>query len=78
MMKIDDFCQIVAKGLEVDASMISPNTTADEIDAWDSLGHLTLLMHLDQEFDGISKDVPELGSTNSVMEIYELIAHKLP
>ena len=40
---------------------------------WDSLGHLTLLMKLDEKFDDITEKIPELASATSVKEIISLI-----
>tara|TARA_Y200000002_G_C22522155_1_gene596018 strand:+ start:657 stop:893 length:237 start_codon:yes stop_codon:yes gene_type:complete len=74
MINEDRLFQVVADGLEVDASDISIETKASDISDWDSLGHLNLLMKLDEAFDDISEKVPELASASSVKEIYELVS----
>ena len=75
-MKIDEFAQVVAIGLEVDPSLVSGDTQAVEIETWDSLGHLTLLMHLEKVFDGLTADMPEVGGATSVRELYDCFAKK--
>ena len=46
----DKICAIIAKALEVDLEFVTPETTSNDIDDWDSLGHLTILMELGAEF----------------------------
>jgi acyl carrier protein len=75
-MDIDSFARVVAEGLEVDPSLVSGATQASDIETWDSLGHLTLLMHLEKEFDGVTADMPELGGATSVKEMYDSFAQK--
>jgi acyl carrier protein len=75
-MKIENFAKIVAEGLEVDPLMVGPDTNPSDIEEWDSLGHLTLLMHLEKEFNGITNDMPELAGAGSVREMYEMFASK--
>ena len=73
MISSDDLLKAVANGLEVDLSDISMETKASELSDWDSLGHLNLLMKLDENFNDISEKVPNLASASSVQEIYDLI-----
>ena len=73
MISSDDLLKVVADGLEVDLSDISMETKASDLSDWDSLGHLNLLMKLDENFNDISEKVPNLASVSSVQEIYDLI-----
>ena len=74
MISEDHLLQVVADGLEVDVSDISIQSKASEIKDWDSLGHLNLLMKLDEAFDDVSERVPELASASSIQEIYDLVS----
>ena len=74
MIEQDSLLEVIADGLEVDVSDISIDTKASDIEDWDSLGHLNLLMKLDEAFGDISEKVPELASASSVKEIYELVS----
>jgi len=73
MISSDDLLRVVAEGLEVDLSDVSMDTKSSDLVDWDSLGHLNLLMKLDENFDDISEKVPNLASVSSVKEIYDLI-----
>ena len=73
MISSDDLLRVVAEGLEVDLSDVSMDTKSSDLVDWDSLGHLNLLMKLDENFNDISEKVPNLASVSSVKEIYDLI-----
>ena len=73
MISSDDLLKVVADGLDVDLSDISMETKASDLSDWDSLGHLNLLMKLDENFNDISEKIPALASASSVKEIYDLI-----
>lgn len=64
----------IARALEVDESLISINTINSDVDEWDSLGQISILVRLDLIFNNISERVPTLASVSSVKEIVKLIA----
>jgi len=61
---------------DIDPELVSMDTTASEISAWDSVGHLSLAGSLEEVF-GISLDVDELMEMESVREIVRIIDTKL-
>ena len=61
---------------DVDAEMISMDTEASDISAWDSVGHLSLGSALEEVF-GISLDVDDLMEMESVHAIVRVITPKL-
>ena len=67
----------IARALEVDESFISINTINSDVDEWDSLGQISILVRLDLIFNNISERVPALASVSSVKEIVKLIATDL-
>lgn len=58
----------IAQTLQVPASSIGLNTKATEIAAWDSLGHVNLMMSVEQTFD-IQLDVEDFPTLTSVPAI---------
>lgn len=62
---------------DIDPQSVSIETTATDIPAWDSVGHLSLAGNLEEVF-GISLDVDELMEMESVREIVRIIEAKLP
>ena len=65
--------KVIADGLDTELTEISLSTKSSDLPQWDSLGHLTLLMKLDEEFDNLTEKVPEIASASSVEEIFNLI-----
>jgi len=61
---------------DINPQLVSIETTADDISAWDSVGHLSLAGNLEEVF-GISLDVDELMEMESVRKIVRIITTKL-
>lgn len=66
--------KLISKALDADLSEISIESTSNDIDEWDSLGHLSLLQELDVNYNNITERIPELASVSSVKEIIDLIS----
>ena len=60
MIDENKLLRVIADGLDTDLSEISLSTKSSDLPQWDSLGHLTLLMKLDEEFDNLTEKVPEI------------------
>ena len=75
MIEQDSLLEVIADGLETESSDISMETKASDIAVWDSLGHLNLLMKLDEAYNDVSEKIPELASVSSVKEIFDLISN---
>ena len=69
----DEIFKIICEALGSDLSQISIESTSNDIDEWDSLGHLSILQELDLKYDNITDRVPELASVSSVKEIVDLV-----
>ena len=54
---------------------IDENWGPDNIDEWDSLNHLNLVLSIEQEFN-ISLEFSEVLSIEKILDIYELIDKK--
>jgi acyl carrier protein len=44
-------CQTAAAVFDVPAGQVTPDSTTDTIEQWDSLGRLSLVLELEQAFD---------------------------
>ena len=69
----DKICEIIAKALEIKPELVTPKTTSNDIDDWDSLGHLTILMELGSEFGSKFEGNSKLASAVSVQEIIDIV-----
>jgi acyl carrier protein len=55
---------------------ITDETTADDIEEWDSLAHINLIMEIEAEFD-IKFTVDDIMDLKNVGEMIELIERKI-
>ena len=61
---------------DVDPATITLNTTPDEVQAWDSMGHVTLASALEQTF-ALNFDVDDLMEMENVGRICSVVERKL-
>ena len=66
---------IVAKSLMIQTNSVNIGTKAKDIDKWDSLGKIRIILSLQKEFK-IKISTKELKFLNSIDSIYELIKKK--
>ncbi len=59
---------VVTRELSVPPGFINLLSTSDDVDRWDSLGHLQICMALEAEF-GVSPGLEEVGQINSIPAI---------
>jgi acyl carrier protein len=72
MSPFEQLQQAIAATLKVSASRITEQTRDQDIAAWDSLGHVNLMMTLEQTFD-VTLDVEDFPRLNSVPAILEYL-----
>lgn len=63
---------VVTRELSLPPGSINILSTSDDVDRWDSLGHLQICMALEAEF-GVSPGLEEVGQINSVPAIIEYL-----
>lgn len=63
---------VVTRELSLPPGSINLLSTSDDVDRWDSLGHLQICMALEAEF-GVSPELEEVGQINSVPAIIEYL-----
>jgi acyl carrier protein len=69
---INEILTWVAEVFEAPVEKIQPETRRDEIDAWDSLGILTLMARMDEDFQVLLTE-EEIQQMNSVADILEVL-----
>jgi acyl carrier protein len=52
---------------------LSETTRAEELDVWDSLGQLSILVALDKLFDGKIANINEMAEANSMPKILNIL-----
>ena len=72
-MTEEQFLEIVSTALEVDATDITIDTKMYDIEAWDSLGQLSILIALDQSTSGQASSIPALGSMTTLADMFDVV-----
>ena len=71
MIKKEQLIKIISKAL---GAKVNEKSNTENINKWDSLGHLQILAALDNHTKGKSSKVKELSGAFSVKEIIRLLA----
>ncbi len=66
---------IFAETLRIPAASVTENLTMDDAPEWDSLGHMDLIVTLEQSF-GVDFDYGEIVKMRSVRAIREILLAK--
>lgn len=67
---------IIAAILEVEPSQITLEMSVGDLPKWDSLGHLTILQNIQDEFD-IELEAEEIIELEDVNDIIKIVEEKL-
>lgn len=73
MATFDRLRQLIANFFGVDADDISAESTANDIDGWDSIGHTMLIMEIENAF-GITMEGQETQKIDNVGDLAALIS----
>ena len=69
----NEILEIISKALEVDNKKIDFDSSVENVDEWDSLGHLSILVSLDKKFNGNLAGIKEMASVDSVKSIFKIL-----
>ena len=76
-MEIKSFIENFAEQFEdTDASVFTAETKYRDLDEWSSLIALSILAMVDEEYD-VQLTGEEMRATNTIQELYDLVASKL-
>ncbi len=67
--------KVFADVFDDDSIEVGPATTADDIDDWDSLEHITLISAVEREF-GMKFKMGEISSMKNVGEMAQIISER--
>ncbi len=71
-MSMDDFRALLEDVLEESDLAVGPETTARDIQNWDSLNHVRVLVRIEREY-GIDLPVGDVESAKNVGELLALV-----
>lgn len=72
-MDIETLIKLIAKALEVSETEVSIDTESSDIEAWDSLGHIQVMMEIQNHFGEGYVENPDLAAATSVSDIFEIV-----
>lgn len=64
---------VVEKSLEMKPGLLGENTRAEEVEIWDSVGQLSILVALDKLFDGKIANINEMAEADSMSKILDIL-----
>lgn len=72
---MDKLASLLSAVLGCPAESLSDDSKPEDVDGWDSLNHITIVMDVEEEF-GIKFSTEEIVSIKSVGELRQLIDSK--
>lgn len=74
---MEKFLELFKEALEIEGREIKPGDTFKDYDEWDSIGLLSIIAMIDEEYD-VTFDSNELENAETLAELYELVQTKTP
>lgn len=73
MLTIQRVAKVFSEAFNVPANLVSADTIPDDVEKWDSLGHINMVNALQGEF-GIEFEIDEIMEMATVSKIIEILA----
>jgi acyl carrier protein len=73
---ISELTLVFRKVLDDPSITLTPETTADDVENWDSLNHVFIVVEIEQHF-GIKFQAAEMEELKNVGELADLISNRL-
>jgi acyl carrier protein len=70
-MNSTDVIRIIEEVLETEPGLITENTLAKDVENWDSMSHLGILIKLDKKFNGKVAEISEIAEADSIKKILD-------
>jgi hypothetical protein len=68
-----ELISLIEDALEIESGSLDENSVSEDIDEWDSLGHLNFLIALDTRCNGKAGEISELATASSLSEILTIL-----
>ena len=77
LMTIDDFRLLLEDVLDQSDLVIGPETAAKDVEGWDSLNHVRILLRIEQRY-GIDLPLGDIEEAKNVGDLLAIINRALP
>ena len=68
--------KIIEQALTLEPGILNEDSNSENIEEWDSLGQLTILVALDKHFEGKISSISEMAEADSIQEILTILKEK--
>jgi len=77
VMAVEDFCLLLEDVLDQSGLVIGPETTAKDVEGWDSLNHVRILLRIEQRY-GIDLPLGDIEEAKNVCDLLAIINRVMP
>ena len=77
IMTVEDFCLLLEDVLDQSGLVIGPETTAKDVEGWDSLNHVRILLRIEQRY-GIDLPLGDIEEAKNVGDLLAIINRVMP
>ena len=71
-MKENELIKLIKKSLKTKQKIVI-NSKSNNIEEWDSVGHLILLSNLDKQLKGATSNIADIATADSVKKIINIL-----
>ena len=72
-ISVHDIVTTIEKALEIPSGSVGLDAESEDVEGWDSLGHLSILTALDELFEGKVVEISEIATATSVPKILTVL-----
>ena len=76
LLKKEDLINLIIKALNFPKKKYKNTASLNNFEDWDSIGHLNIMLQLDQKLSGKAKSIKELADANTVEKIEKILRKK--
>ena len=76
LLKKEDLINLIIKSLNFPKKKYKNTASLNSFEDWDSIGHLNIMLQLDQKLSGKAKNIKELADANTVEKIEKILRKK--
>ena len=76
LLKKEDLINLIIKAINFPKKKYKNNSSLNSFEDWDSIGHLNIMLLLDQKLSGKAKNIKELADADTVEKIEKILRKK--
>ena len=65
--------KLIAESLKIPQKKLTINSKIEDIEEWDSLGHLSIFFAIDKKTKGAASKIKQLNDSKSIKDIHALL-----